>query len=62
MQITISREELKSKCLELIDQIEAEGLSVVVTRDGSPFVMLIPIPAEAEPLHNLQAAPTVATD
>jgi antitoxin (DNA-binding transcriptional repressor) of toxin-antitoxin stability system len=62
MQITISAEELESRCLELIDQIEAEGLTVVVTKLGLPFVMLFPVPAEVKPLDNLQAVPIDATD
>jgi hypothetical protein len=34
MQITISAEQLESRCLELIDQVEAEGLAVVIMKDG----------------------------
>ena len=62
MQITISAQELDSRCLEIIDQVEAAGLTVVVTRDGLPFAMLIPVPAEVEPLDNLQVIPEDATD
>jgi prevent-host-death family protein len=62
MQITISTEELELRCLELIDQVEAEGLTVVVTKDGRPIAMLIPIPAEVEPVGNLQVIPEGAKD
>lgn len=62
MQITISAVELESRCLELIDQIEAEGLTVVVTKDGLPFVILIPVPGVVKPPDNLQAVPTDSTD
>ncbi len=48
MQITISAEELESKCDELIDQVAAEGLTVVITKDGRPIAKLMPIPVEAE--------------
>jgi antitoxin (DNA-binding transcriptional repressor) of toxin-antitoxin stability system len=48
MQITITAEELESRCLELIDQVEADGLIVVITKDDRPIAMLMPIPANAE--------------
>jgi prevent-host-death family protein len=48
MQITISAEELESRCDELLDQVAAEGLTVVVTKDGRPVAKLMPVPVEAE--------------
>jgi antitoxin (DNA-binding transcriptional repressor) of toxin-antitoxin stability system len=62
MQITISAKKFESRCLELIDQVEAEGLTVVVTKDGLPFVMLTPIPTEVKPLDNAPVISADATD
>jgi prevent-host-death family protein len=62
LQITISAEELQLRCDELIDQVAAGGLTVVITKDGQPIAMLIPIPAEVEPVDNLQVISEDAKD
>jgi antitoxin (DNA-binding transcriptional repressor) of toxin-antitoxin stability system len=49
MQITISAEELESRCLEPIDQVEAEGITVVVTKDGHAIVILMPMDGASAP-------------
>ena len=48
MEITISAEEFETKCLELVDEVYENGLTVIITKDGRPFVKLGPIPVEAE--------------
>ena len=62
MQITISADELQVRCDELLDQIAAEGLTVIVTKDGRPIAMLIPIADEVEQVGNLQVIPEDAKD
>lgn len=48
MQITISAEELKSRCDELLDQVAADGITLVLTKDGRPVAKLVPMSTEAE--------------
>jgi prevent-host-death family protein len=62
LQITISADELQVRCDELLDQIAAEGLTVIVTKDGRPIAMLIPIADEVEQVGNLQVIPEDAKD
>jgi antitoxin (DNA-binding transcriptional repressor) of toxin-antitoxin stability system len=62
MQITISAEELESRCDELIDQVAAEGLTVVVTKDGRAIAMLKPIPDEVVLVDNMHLIPEAGKD
>jgi antitoxin (DNA-binding transcriptional repressor) of toxin-antitoxin stability system len=40
----ITAEEFEANCLELIDLVEEKGFTYVITKDGKPFVMMIPAP------------------
>jgi prevent-host-death family protein len=53
MQITISTDELESRCDELIDHVETNGLTVVITKNNQPIAKLMPITAEAEPFGSI---------
>ncbi|HLP48023.1 MAG TPA: type II toxin-antitoxin system prevent-host-death family antitoxin [Candidatus Kapabacteria bacterium] len=46
MQLTAV--EFKSKCLELMDQVEENHEEVIITRDGKPVAKLIPVEEEIE--------------
>lgn len=58
MEITLSAEEVESRCLELLDWIADEGLIVVVTKNGRPLAKLLPMPAATEPLSELRKSTT----
>ncbi len=40
--------EVEEKCLEIIDEIEGTGESLLVTKDGEPHVEIIPYVEKAE--------------
>jgi antitoxin (DNA-binding transcriptional repressor) of toxin-antitoxin stability system len=45
---TISAEELELNCLEIIDQVEAKWLTFVITKDGKPIALMMPVSQEKE--------------
>lgn len=40
-------EEAEQNCLEMIDLIEEKGFTYVITKNGKPYVMMVPAPAES---------------
>lgn len=40
--------EFKAKCLQLMDQVQEEGIELVITKRGKPVAKLVPI-AEEKP-------------
>jgi prevent-host-death family protein len=44
---TIAATEFKARCLELMDRVQASGLSVTITKHGKPVAQLVPTPAKA---------------
>lgn len=40
---TVAASEFKAKCLRLLDQVQAEGQSLVITKRGRPVARLVPI-------------------
>jgi prevent-host-death family protein len=34
--------ELKAKCYDVLNEIAATGQTVIITKDGKPFVELVP--------------------
>ena len=40
---TIAASEFKAKCLRLLDEIEAEGEVLVITKRGRPVARLVPV-------------------
>ena len=55
---TIAAGEFKAKCLAVMDEVQATGQPVVVTKRGKPVVRLTPVITTHAPL----AASTVAPD
>lgn len=52
---TIPAGEFKAKCLAILDEVEAYGDSVIVTKRGRPVARLVPLEAnEPEPLDEVQ--------
>jgi antitoxin (DNA-binding transcriptional repressor) of toxin-antitoxin stability system len=45
---TITAEEFEANCLELIDLVEQKRFTYIITKDGKPFVMMIPAPPQTE--------------
>jgi prevent-host-death family protein len=43
MMRTIKASEFKAKCLQLMDEVEATGEAVVVTKNGRPVSKLVPV-------------------
>ncbi len=39
----LSTGEFKSKCLQIMDKVEATGEEVVITKSGKPIAKLVPI-------------------
>ena len=42
---TIAAGEFKAKCLGLIDEVEATGKTVIITKRGKPMARLLPFEA-----------------
>ncbi|WP_275784135.1 type II toxin-antitoxin system Phd/YefM family antitoxin [Pararhizobium gei] len=42
----IAAAEFKAKCLNLIDQMRADGEPITITKRGKPVAVLSPVPAE----------------
>jgi len=44
---TVTLEAFAVDCLDLIDLVEENGFTFIITKGGRPFVMMIPAPSEA---------------
>jgi prevent-host-death family protein len=42
-QTTLAASEFKAKCLRLLDQVEAAGDTLVITKRGRPVAKVIPV-------------------
>jgi prevent-host-death family protein len=40
---TIPATEFKAHCLELMDRVEASGLTITITKHGKPVARLVPL-------------------
>ena len=49
MQKTIAAGQFKTKCLQLMDEVQKKHLTFVITKHGVPVAKLIP--AEEEPIN-----------
>lgn len=45
---SISATEFKARCLELMDEVSARGVSFVVTKRGVPVAELVPVELPAQ--------------
>ena len=48
MATTIPAGEFKAKCLKLLDQVEQERETLVITKRGRAVAQIVPIPAETD--------------
>ena len=46
---TIPAGKFKDSCLKLMDEVQRDGIPVVITKRGKPVVELIPAPKEEKP-------------
>ncbi len=46
---TIAAGEFKAKCLQLMDEVNEKGLTLIVTKRGKPVVQVAPPAAEEKP-------------
>jgi prevent-host-death family protein len=47
---SISASEFKAKCLHLLEEIAADGKSIIITKRGRPMARLMPATAPSQPL------------
>jgi prevent-host-death family protein len=50
---TIAAGEFKAKCLQLMDEVNAGRLSLVITKHGKPVSHLVAPPQESKPFHSI---------
>jgi prevent-host-death family protein len=41
--MTLAASEFKAKCLRLLDRVEAEGETLVITKRGRPVAKVVPV-------------------
>jgi len=46
-QLEISASQFKARCLALLDDVAASGVSVIVTKRGRPVAKLVPLAEKA---------------
>lgn len=51
--MTVSTEELESRCLEIIDLVEKKGCTYIITKNGRPFVILKPLRAVSATVNDI---------
>ena len=44
--VTVAATEFKARCLELMDRVEASGLTITITKHGRPVARLVPLASE----------------
>jgi len=42
-ETTLAASEFKAKCLRLLDQVEEEGATLVITKRGRPVAKVVPV-------------------
>jgi prevent-host-death family protein len=42
-QTTLAASEFKAKCLRLLDQVEEEGDTLIITKRGRPVAKVVPV-------------------
>ena len=53
---TIKASEFKAKCLSLMDEVNATGEEVIITKNGKPVSKLIPFTKKRDSLFGLHQA------
>ena len=49
-QATMAISEFKAKCLRLLEDVEAQGLCLTITKRGRPIAKVVPFSVSAKPL------------
>jgi prevent-host-death family protein len=53
----------KTKCLAVMDEVQAKRETIVITKHGKPVAKLVPVKAETDEIYNfLEGKGTVAGD
>jgi prevent-host-death family protein len=50
---TITASEFKARCLELMDEVDASGMPITITKRGRPVAQLAPLPERRRSLFGL---------
>lgn len=45
--------EFKAKCLHLMDEVNATGVALTITKRGKPVVKLVPVTPDVKPFRSL---------
>lgn len=53
MEPTVSASRFKSRCLALIDEVASSKEPLIITKHGTPFVMLVPLSQPKRSLYGL---------
>jgi len=48
---TIEASTFKLRCLAFIDEVEATGQSLVITKDGTPLAKLVPVDSDSDKIY-----------
>ncbi len=43
---TIAAGEFKARCLQIMDEVDREGIEVIITKRGNPVAKLVPVKQE----------------
>ncbi|HEY1254336.1 MAG TPA: type II toxin-antitoxin system Phd/YefM family antitoxin [Terracidiphilus sp.] len=62
MQSTIPAGEFKSKCLKLLDQVEADRSTLVITKHGRAVAQVVPMPPRVDPFGYMRGSGIVIGD
>ncbi len=49
-ELTLPVTEFKAKCLHLLDQVNRQGDSLVITKRGRPMARVVPVSSASKPL------------
>jgi prevent-host-death family protein len=48
-RVTVPATEFKARCLELMDRVQASGLTITITKRGKPVARLVPLASQEAP-------------
>ncbi|HEY9721345.1 MAG TPA: type II toxin-antitoxin system Phd/YefM family antitoxin [Oscillatoriaceae cyanobacterium] len=54
--------EFKAKCLQLMDEVEARHVPIVITKRGKPIARLVPYEEAASPFGFMKGSVTILGD
>jgi prevent-host-death family protein len=53
---TIGAGEFKAKCLKLLDKVQEDRQTLVITKHGRPVAQLAPMPAAVDPFGSMRGS------